>query len=193
MQTISKKLSGAAYKKRKVERIEEDKRLGAAFAKFLRPELTSVRNNEETEKEPDTVLLQADSSKRFTQDSVNSADSAIDKPNEDIPTVPTDNTTKNSVKSTISIELINGNEPEAPNNTDNDLTLKNSTDNLNINFSDPFTWTNLNLNFNQLKPILIEHGPKQVKTYEFPTDKEKKVIFNCTLLSKTNKWRTHSS
>lgn len=171
---MSKKLSGAAYKKRKVERIEEDKRLGAAFAKFLRPELTSVRNNEETEKEPDTVLLQADSSKSFTQDSVNSADSAIDKPNEDIPTVPTDNTTKNSVKSTISIELINGNEPEAPNNTDNDLTLKNSTDNLNINFSDPFTWTNLNLNFNQLKPILIEHGPKQVKTYEFPTDKEKR-------------------
>ena len=55
-------------------------------------------------------------------------------------------------------------QPSHPENGDtNFFNDRNNPENLIVDFTDPCTWGNMNLPLDQLKNILIEHGPVQYK------------------------------
>ncbi|XP_063797832.1 zinc finger MYM-type protein 1-like [Pseudophryne corroboree] len=158
-----KKLSGAQYRKRRAEKEKEQGKQEGSFLKYLRPQHRDDEGSSTSEIQPETE----------TETTVLSTASQADKEYEEhTEDVEEEHTEDVEEEHTEDVEEDHTEDvEEEPCEVQLDQEVIQSESSSSFSYSDPATWIKCDDN---LRQILVEHGPEQVQQFKFPKDANKR-------------------
>ncbi|XP_063806839.1 zinc finger MYM-type protein 1-like [Pseudophryne corroboree] len=158
-----KKLSGAQYRKRRAEKEKEQGKQEGSFLKYLRPQHRDDEGSSTSKIQPETET------ETTVLSTASQADKEYEEHTEDIEEEHTEDVEEEHTEDveedhTEDVE-------EEPCEVQLDQEVIQSESSSSFSYSDPATWIKCDDN---LRQILVEHGPEQVQLFKFPKDANKR-------------------